>query len=143
MAEADSRRTPEYRVIRGLGMDLVDIDRVARLLARHPERARARLFTVGERAYCDQRGAPAQHFAARFAAKEAAYKALSGSEEARHIHWQEIEVADSPLDGRPTLLLHGVAAKRAAELGVVAIHVTLTHSDHMAAAVVVLESAPG
>jgi len=128
-------------LICGVGLDLTDIDRIARLLARHPERARARLFTAGERDYCDRRGAPARHFAARFAAKEAAYKALSGSEEARHIHWQEIEVANSPLDGRPTLLLHGQAARRAAELGVAAIHVTLTHSDHVAAAVVVLESA--
>ena len=67
---------------------------------------------------------------------------MSGSEEARHIHWQEIEVANSPLDGHPTLLLHGLAARRAAELGVVALHVTLTHSDQVAAAVVVLESAP-
>jgi len=128
-------------LICGVGLDLTDIDRIARLLARHPERARARLFTAGERDYCDRRGAPARHFAARFAAKEAAYKALSGSEEARRIHWQEIEVANSPLDGRPTLLLHGQAARRAAELGVAAIHVTLTHSDHVAAAVVVLESA--
>lgn len=130
-------------MIRGVGLDLADIDRIARLLARHPERARARLFTAGERAYCDRRGAPARHFAARFAAKEAAYKALAGSEEARHIHWQEIEVASSPLDGRPTLLLHGVAARRAAELGVVSIHVSLTHSEQVAAAVVVLESAHG
>ena len=129
-------------MICGLGLDLVDIDRVARLLARHPERSRRRLFTEGERLYCDRRPEPARHFAARFAAKEAGYKALSGSEEARHIHWLEIEVASSPLDGRPTLLLHGAAAKRAAVLGVSTVHVTLTHSDLVAAAVVVLESAP-
>jgi holo-[acyl-carrier protein] synthase len=127
-------------MICGIGIDLADIDRIARLLGRHPERSRARLFTSGERAYCDRRAQPARHFAARFAAKEAAYKALAGSEDARHIHWQEIEVANSPLDGRPTLLLHGRAAKRAAELGVSTIHVTLTHSDLVAAAVVVLES---
>ncbi|MDZ7631401.1 MAG: holo-ACP synthase [Gemmatimonadaceae bacterium] len=127
-------------MICGLGMDLADIDRIARMLARHPERARLRLFSEGERAYCDRRGDPARHFAARFAAKEAAYKALSGSEEARHIHWQDIEVANSPLDGRPSLRFHGAAAKRAAELGVSVIHVTLTHSDQVAAAVVVLES---
>lgn len=127
-------------MICGIGMDLADIDRITRLLARHPERARARLFTAGEQAYCDRRGDPARHYAARFAAKEAGYKALSGSEEARHIHWQEIEVANSPLDGRPILRLHGAAAKRAEELGVSVVHVTLTHSDHVAAAVVVLES---
>ncbi len=127
-------------MICGIGMDLADIDRIARLLGRHPERARRRLFTEGERAYCDRRGLPARHFAARFAAKEAAFKALAGSEEARHIHWLEIEVANSPLDGRPMLQFHGAAAKRAAELGVSSIHITLTHSDHVAAAVVVLES---
>lgn len=129
-------------MICGLGIDLADIERIARVLARHPERARARLFTEGERAYCDRRGAPARHFAARFAAKEAAYKALSGSAEARHIHWQQIEVTNSPIDGRPILILHGLAAKRAAELGVTAVHVTLTHSDLVAAAVVILESTP-
>ncbi|HYW50944.1 MAG TPA: holo-ACP synthase [Gemmatimonadaceae bacterium] len=128
-------------MIRGLGLDLADIDRIARLLGRHPDRARRRLFTAGERAYCDRRAEPARHFAARFAAKEAAYKALSGTEDARHIHWQDIEVANSPLDGRPTLLLHGRAARRAMELGVVTVHVTLTHSELVAAAVVVLESA--
>jgi holo-[acyl-carrier protein] synthase len=128
-------------VIRGLGLDLVDIDRISRLLGRHPLRARARLFSAGERNYCDGRAEPARHFAARFAAKEAAYKALAGSEDARHIHWQDIEVVSATVDGRPTLRLHGLAAKRAAELGVVTVHVTLTHSDRMAAAVVVLESA--
>lgn len=129
-------------MICGMGLDLVDIDRIAQLLARHPDRSRRRLFTDGERRYCDRRREPARHFAARFAAKEAGYKALSGSEEARHIHWLEIEVANSPLDGRPTLFLHGAAAKRAAVLGVNSVHVTLTHSDLVAAAVVVLESAP-
>lgn len=128
-------------MIRGIGIDLADIDRISRLLARHPERARRRLFTPAERHYCDRRGAPARHFAARFAAKEAAYKALSGTEAARHIHWLDIEVANSPLDGRPALLLHGAAAKRAEELGVILAHLTLTHSDQVAAAVVVLESA--
>ena len=130
-------------MIRGIGLDLADIDRIARLLGRHPERARVRLFTPGERMYCDRRAEPARHFAARFAAKEAAYKALAGTDEAQHIHWQDIEVSNSPLDGRPQLLLHGLAAKRAAELGVSTVHVTLTHSDLVAAAVVVLESSIG
>lgn len=129
-------------MIVGLGIDLAEIDRIQRLLARHPERARARLFTSGERAYCDRRGLPARHFAARFAAKEAAYKALAGTAEARLIGWQDIEVVNSPLDGRPTLRLHGRASVRAAELGVTRVHVTLTHSDQAAAAVVVLESVP-
>lgn len=128
-------------MIRGLGIDLADIDRIRALLTRHPERARRRLFTEGERAYCDRRADPARHFAARFAAKEAAYKALAGSEDARHIHWHDVEVVNSPLDGRPMLLLHGRAARRAAELELVAVHITLTHSELVAAAVVVIESA--
>lgn len=128
-------------MIRGLGIDLADIDRIRALLTRHPERARRRLFTEGERAYCDRRADPARHFAARFAAKEAAYKALAGSEDARHIHWHDVEVVNSPLDGRPILLLHGRAARRAAELELVAVHITLTHSELVAAAVVVIESA--
>jgi holo-[acyl-carrier protein] synthase len=126
-------------MIRGIGLDLADIDRIARVLGRHPERARARLFTAGERAYCDRRAEPARHFAARFAAKEAAYKALAGTEEARHIHWQDIEVVSDPQDGRPTLRFHGRAAARADELLVTAVHVSLTHSDRVAAAVVVLD----
>jgi holo-[acyl-carrier protein] synthase len=127
-------------VICGLGIDLAEIDRIARTLARHPERARARLFTARERAYCDRKPMPARHFAARFAAKEAAYKALAGTEEARHIHWQDIEVVNSPIDGRPSLVLHGRALKRANELGVISMHLTLTHTDQVAAAVVALES---
>ena len=127
-------------MIVGLGMDLADIGRIERLLARHPERSRSKLFTPGERAYCDRKGAPGRHFAARFAAKEAAFKALSGSEEARLIGWQDIEVANSPLDGRPLLRLHGRAAHRASELGVTRVHVTLTHSEGIAGAVVVLEA---
>lgn len=126
-------------MICGIGIDLADIARISRLLGRHPERARRRLFTAGERSYCDGRAEPARHFAARFAAKEAAYKALAGSEDARHIHWQDIEVANSPADGRPMLRLHGRAAKRAEVLGVFSAHISLTHSDQVAAAVVVLE----
>ena len=125
-----------------VGLDLARIDRLEAAYGRRGERLLLRLFTDGERRYCDRRREPSRHFAARFAAKEAGYKALSGSEEARHIHWLEIEVANSPLDGRPTLLFHGAAAKRAAVLGVISVHVTLTHSDLVAAAVVVLESAP-
>ena len=125
-------------MILGLGLDLVDIGRVAAVLDRHPARARRRLFTPGEVAYCDRRTEPARHFAARFAAKEAGYKALAGTPAARLISWQDLEVVSDP-DGRPRLVLHGAAAARAAELGVRQAHLTLTHADGMAAAVVVLD----
>lgn len=127
-------------MIAGIGLDLVDIARVEALLARFPERAATKLFTARERAYALSRANPARHFAARFAAKEAAYKALAGSARARAISWQEIEVLRGE-DGSPRLELHGLAAERANELDVIRVHVTLTHSHETAAAVVILERA--
>ena len=126
-------------MIAGVGIDLVDIARVDRLLDAKGERALRRLFTAGEVAYALARPLPAQHLAARLAAKEAAFKALSGSSLARGIGWREVEVVRG--DGHPTLALHGRAADRAAELGVTSIWVSLTHSATTAGAVVVLESA--
>jgi holo-[acyl-carrier protein] synthase len=126
-------------MIVGVGLDLVDIPRIARMLEAKGERALARIFTVGEAGYAMERGEPARHLAARFAAKEAAYKALAGSEGARGIGWRDIEVAIE-WDGRPTLRLHGRAAERAAELRVVRVHVSLTHAETTAGAVVVLEA---
>jgi holo-[acyl-carrier protein] synthase len=126
-------------VIVGVGIDLVDIARVAQLVADKGERAMTRLFSEGEAAYAAKRAEPARHLAARFAAKEAAYKALAGTEHARGIGWRDIEVVVE-WDGRPTLRLHGRAAERAAELGVTRMHISLTHADTTAAAVVVLEA---
>lgn len=126
-------------MIAGIGIDLVDIARVDRLLDAKGERALRRLFTADEVAYALARPLPAQHLAARLAAKEAAFKALSGSSLARGIGWREIEVVRT--DERPTLLLHGRAADRAAELGVTSIWLSLTHSATTAGAMVVLEVA--
>ncbi len=125
-------------MIVGLGVDIVDIARVERLLAAHGKRALDRLFTPNEAAYCDERMRPAQHFAARLAAKEAAFKALSGSDEARAIGWREIEIAVQT-DGRPTLVLFGRAAARAAELGAQRYWVSMTHDGGSAHATVLLE----
>lgn len=126
-------------MIVGVGLDLVDIARIRRLLDERGERALAKLFTAGEAAYAAQRPEPARHLAARFAAKEAAYKALAGTAAARGIGWQDVEVVVE-WDGRPTLRLHGRAAARAAELGVTRAHLSLTHAEATAAAVVVLEA---
>ncbi|MGZ8413299.1 MAG: holo-ACP synthase [Gemmatirosa sp.] len=129
-------------MIVGLGLDLVDIARVAQLVADRGERAMTRLFTEGEAAYAAKRAEPARHLAARFAAKEAAYKALAGTEHARGIGWRDIEVVVE-WDGRPTLRFHGRAAERATELGVTRMHISLTHADTTAASVVVLEADGG
>ena len=125
-------------MIVGVGFDLVAIARIETLVARHGARAQDRLFTAGEQAYAAARGRPAMHLAARFAAKEAAYKALAGSEEARAISWQDIEVVRT--DGAPALVLHGRAEARARVLGVQRIYLSLTHTDETAGAMVVLEA---
>lgn len=125
-------------MIVGIGVDLVEIERMRRLLHRKGERALERLFTDGERAYASTHGDPVRHLAARAAAKEAAYKALSGNDLARAIGWRELEVS-SAMGRSPTLLLHGRAAERAAEAGVVRMHLSLTHSETTAAAFVVAE----
>ena len=123
-------------MILGVGLDLVPIARVEAMLARHGRRAAERLFSPGERADCDGRAEPAQHYAARFAAKEAVLKALGVPPGLR---WVEIEVRTADA-GRPLLILSGAAAAAAARRGVAIQHVSLTHAGGMAAAVVVLES---
>ena len=98
----------------GVGVDLVEVARVASILADKGSRVLERLLTPAERAYCESRPDPATHVAVRLAAKEAVYKALQGSESARGIGWRDIEVTRAP-DGRPAVALSGLAAARARE----------------------------
>lgn len=125
-------------MIVGVGIDLVDIARVQRLIDGKGQRALDRLFTADEVAYATSRARPAMHLAARIAAKEAAFKALSGSDEARRIGWREVEVI-ARSGGAPRLELHGRAQLRARELGVGRAHLSLSHTDTTAGAVVVLD----
>lgn len=125
-------------MICGLGVDAVEIDRVERMYNELGERMLRRLFTGDELAYITDKRAPAQHLAVRLAAKEAAYKALAGTELARGIGWRDVEVV-SREDGAPRLRLHGRAAQRFAEVGGTTIHLSLTHSVTTAIAVVVIE----
>ncbi|HPH25542.1 MAG TPA: holo-ACP synthase [Pseudomonadota bacterium] len=125
-------------MILGVGLDLCPIERMQRALERSGSRFSQKVFTEAERAYCSARGQPAQHFAARFAAKEAVLKALgvpSG------LSWHELEVV-STAGGAPELRLSGVAATLAAERGIRRLHLSLTHSGNMAAAVVIIEGGP-
>jgi holo-[acyl-carrier protein] synthase len=126
-------------VIVGVGFDLVDIARVERLLQEKSDRVLARLFLDREVAYATARARPAMHLAARLAAKEAAFKALAGSESARLIGWKDIEVISRP-GHAPELVLHGRARQRAEVLRVTRQWLTLTHTDSTAGAVCVLES---
>jgi holo-[acyl-carrier protein] synthase len=125
-------------VIRGLGIDAVDIARVERMLAHNGDRLLKRLFTENELSYIRTKAAPAQHVAVRLAAKEAAYKALAGNDLARGIGWRDVEVLTRD-DGAPELRMHGRALARFDELEAVSAYVSLTHSALSAVAVVILE----
>lgn len=124
-------------MIVGIGIDVIDLERVTRLIDSKGERALRRLFTPGEAEFVARRADPVRHLAARLAAKEAAFKALAGNELARGIGWRDIEVVRE--DSHPALVLHGRAALRAEELGLSRSWLTLTHSAMTAAAFVVLE----
>lgn len=127
-------------MIAGVGMDLVDIERVDRMLVAKGDRMLERLFTASEVAYARERARPAMHLAARLAAKEAAFKALAGSNEARLIGWREVEVI--PRAGQaPTLSFTGRAEDRYRELEIRHVWLSITHTATTAAAVVVLERA--
>ena len=117
----------------GVGIDLLEIDRLERALERRPRLAE-RLFTEGERAYAQTRARPAMHLAARFCAKEAVAKALS----LREWSWRDIEVVGGG-DVPPQVRLDGAAAARAGELGT-SVVVSLTHTRGMAGAVAVLSA---
>jgi holo-[acyl-carrier protein] synthase len=107
----------------GLGIDLAEIGRVADLLDRYPRFAN-RCFTEHEREYATRFAKPARRFAARFAGKEAVMKSMGTGY--RMIRWTDVEITGG---GKPTVNLFGTAAARAAQLGVVRIEVTITHTD--------------
>ncbi len=124
-------------MIRGLGIDLMETARLEQALTEHGERFERRVFTEVERLQCRGRKDPLQSLAARFAAKEACLKAL-GTGWSRGLGFLQIEIFRHE-DGRPQVRLLDRAAARARELGVTAVHVSLTHQPGAAAAVVVLE----
>ena len=121
----------------GIGIDVVDVARVARLLEQHGGRALERLLTNAERDYCLSMSVPARHIAARVAAKEAAFKAFHSAGARGMIGWLEIEVERYP-HGEPTLAFHGRALAFADQLHVGRALVSLSHSDAQGAAVVLL-----
>jgi len=124
-------------MIVGIGTDMVRIERVWSVLERKGERALARFFTPAERERCLCSRHPPESFAARFAAKEAFFKAL-GTGWGIGGAWTEVEVVSAP-SGAPSLRLTGRAAELAETRGVRTVHLSLTHGDHDAMAFVVLE----
>jgi holo-[acyl-carrier protein] synthase len=121
--------------ILGIGIDATDIPRIADVLDRYGDRFLRRVFTDDEIAYCTRRRNPAPHLAGRFAAKEAAMKAL-GTGHSHGVLWKDIEVVRR--GGPPRLMLHGGAGVRAAAMNVRRSLLTITHSDALAFAQVML-----
>jgi holo-[acyl-carrier protein] synthase len=113
----------------GIGVDLVDVERVELILSRRSTFAQ-RVFTAEEIAYCSKQASPAECFAARWAAREACRKALGGI---RHMRWQDVFVRRAAT-GAPRLSLAGTSRTRAEALGVTDVMVALTHERRMAAA---------
>jgi holo-[acyl-carrier protein] synthase len=113
----------------GLGVDICEIARMERALARHPT-MRGRVFTRAEIAYCDAKARPAESYAGRFAAREATIKALGGY---RGKRWQDISVGRAPT-GAPSIVLEGQAKARADALGVSQVLITFTHEKTSAVA---------
>jgi holo-[acyl-carrier protein] synthase len=110
----------------GLGVDLADIERVRRVLAKYPRFAE-RCFTPHEREYAFRFARPERRLAARFAGKEAVMKSMGTGW--RRIRWQDIEITGG---GKPTVRMSGNAARRASDLGVTEVMVTITHTDDSA-----------
>ena len=125
-------------MIVGLGIDVIEVARMAEALRRHGDRFGERVFTDRERAACDARADRVLALAARFAAKEACLKAF-GTGWAEGLGFRDVEVVREG-NQPPRLVLHGAAVRRAETLGVIRSHVSLTHQPGLAAAVVILES---
>ena len=126
-------------MIVSIGIDIIEVRRVREVLLRTPRFAE-RVFTPAERAYCDGRGAvAAEHYAARFAAKEAALKALqtgwSGG-----VAWQDVEISAKE-SGAPVLIFHGRVRELYEKTGATAAHLSMSHTSEHAIAEVVLERA--
>ena len=120
-----------------IGVDLVDIDRIVRMLERFPDRFRLRVLTESEQRYCRRRP---ERIAGRWAAKEAISKVLGLG--VRGVGWREIEILPN-WAGAPQVTLHARAKARAAALGLEQVTVSISHERHMAVAVAIAHQADG
>ncbi|HEY2820797.1 MAG TPA: holo-ACP synthase [Candidatus Acidoferrum sp.] len=125
-------------MIIGLGVDIAEVGRIQAALERHGETILRRLFTATEREYCERFKNKYERFAGRFAAKEAAMKAL-GTGWSRGVRWVDVEVVRQK-GGRPTVKLHGEAGNIADRLGVKNISLSITHTADQAFAQVIFEN---
>jgi holo-[acyl-carrier protein] synthase len=121
-----------------MGVDLAEVARIQAAIERHGEPFLRRVYTAAEREYCERFRNRYERYAGRFAAKEAAMKAL-GTGWRRGVRWVDFEVVREP-GGRPTIRLDGAAKKIAEELGVKRIALSITHTEAQALAQVIMES---
>jgi holo-[acyl-carrier protein] synthase len=124
-------------MIIGTGVDIVEIDRFRSVMERLKDRFLRRVFTEDEQRFCLSHRDPVPHFAVRFAAKEALFKAL-GTGWARGVTWLDAEVRRERQDA-PTMLLRGEAEKLSASRGTHKVHLSLSHTENWAVATVILE----
>ena len=125
-------------MIVGLGLDVAEVDRIEAAITRHGEPFIQRVYTPREVEYCERFKNKFERYAGRFAAKEAAMKAL-GTGWSRGVRWQDIEVVRA-ISGKPSLHLDGVARQIAGAMGVRNIALTITHSGNLALAQVIFEN---
>lgn len=125
-------------MIVGLGLDIAEVDRIEAAIRRHGAPFLERLFTPAEVSYCERHKNRFERYAARFAAKEAAMKAL-GTGWSQGVRWRDIEVTRE-VTGKPTLRLTGAARQIAERMGAKNISVSITHSGNLALAQVIFES---
>ena len=119
-------------MIVGLGTDIVEVERVAKMIADHGDHFLERVFTSGEIAHCSGRRESAPHYAGRWAAKEAVMKVL-GTGFTQEVGWTDIEVVTQP-SGQPVIALHGTTRQVADRLGIANVLVSLSHTKHYATA---------
>jgi holo-[acyl-carrier protein] synthase len=124
-------------VIVGLGVDMEEISRLGEAISRHGRRFLERVFTAAEIAYCERHRDSVERYAGRFAAKEAAMKAL-GTGWSKGVRWVDIEVTRPP-GSRPTIILHGAARERAERMGMRHVSLSITHTGNLAFAEVIFE----
>jgi holo-[acyl-carrier protein] synthase len=125
-------------MIVGTGIDIAEVPRIAESIKRFGDRFIARIFTEGEIRYCDSKANRIERYAARFAAKEAAMKAL-GTGWNHGVGWRDVEVGRQP-GSRPTIIFHRKAAEFAKKLGASHVALSLTHTKDFAMAQVILEN---
>jgi holo-[acyl-carrier protein] synthase len=124
-------------MIVSIGIDIVEVGRLERAVDRHGSRFLEKVYTPAEIAYCNAKAARFVHFAGRFAAKEAAMKAL-GTGWGQGVAWREVEILPSA-SGPPQLVLHGIARARFGEIGATRAHLSISHTHANAVAHVVFE----